>query len=226
VYDTLGPIELVRQPALSMRVRGVGRPLKPNRARKLTITLANPGDAAISPVRLRLGRARGLQAKPATTSARAIDPGAKRTVTVKVTLTGRARNTTKVKLTASAGELVAREKLRFQLRRPSKPGGGNGGRDRPTHLHHVDARSVRRHRRVADPRAVLIPTASGSAVADAGGSRRSSMIAATSLSSAIGIQTRASPTRRRRKQRPPRAAALPVPQAERARNEEHAEYAL
>jgi hypothetical protein len=132
VYDTAGPFELVGQPALSMRMRGAGRPFKPNRARKLRITLANPGDAATSPVRLRLGRARGLRAKPAKKSLGAIDPGARRTVTVKLTLKGRARAATRLKVTASAGELIVREKLRLRLRRPSKPGGGNGGTDRPT----------------------------------------------------------------------------------------------
>jgi hypothetical protein len=131
VYDTAGPFELVGQPALSMRVRGVGRPFKANRARKLKIALANAGDAATSPVRLRLGRARGLRAKPATKSFGAIEPGAKRTVTVKVTLTGRARDATRLKVTASAGELIVREKLTLRLSR-SKPGGGNGGTDRPT----------------------------------------------------------------------------------------------
>jgi hypothetical protein len=132
VYDSAGPLELVGQPALSMRVRGVGRPFKANRARKLKITLANAGDAATSPVRLRLSRARGVQAKPAKKSLGAIDPGDKQTVTVKVTLTGRARDATKLKVTAGAGELVVREKLTLQLRRPSKPGGGDGGADRPT----------------------------------------------------------------------------------------------
>jgi hypothetical protein len=129
-YDVAGPFDLVGQPALSMRVRGVGRSFKPNRPRKLKITLANEGDGATSPVRLRLGRARGLQAKPATQSFGAIEPGGKKTVTLKVKLSGRARDTTKVKLTASAGELVARENLTLVLRRPGKP--GNGRRDRPT----------------------------------------------------------------------------------------------
>jgi hypothetical protein len=115
-----------------MRLRGVGRSFKPNRLRKLKITLANAGDAATSRVRLRLGRARGLQAKPATKSLGAIAPGAKRTVTVNVTLTGRARDSTNVSVTARAGKLIAREKLTFELRRPSKPGGGDGGADHPT----------------------------------------------------------------------------------------------
>lgn len=130
VYDVAGPFELVGQPALSMRVRGLGPSFKPNRPRKLKVTLANEGDGATSPVRLRLGRARGLKAKPAKQSFGAIEPGGKETVTVKVTLSSRARETTKVKLTASAGKLVAREDLTLVLRRPGKP--GNGRRDRPT----------------------------------------------------------------------------------------------
>ena len=131
VYDTAGPVELVGQPALSMRVRGAGPSFKPNRPRKLKITLANTGDAATGPVRLRLGRARGLEAKPAKKALGAIVPGGRRTVSVKVTLRGRARDATKVKLTASAGALIAREKLTLRLRRPSRPGGGGGGGDRP-----------------------------------------------------------------------------------------------
>ena len=131
VYDSTGPIELVGQPALSMRVRGVGRPFRANRPRKLKITLTNTGDAATSPVRLALGRARGVQARPAKTPLGAIDPAGKRTATVKVRLSGRARDATRLKLTASAGELVAREKLTLRLRRPSTPGDGDGGTDRP-----------------------------------------------------------------------------------------------
>ena len=131
VYDTTGPLELVGQPALSMRVRGVGRQFKANRARKLKITLTNPGDAATSSLRLRLRRARGLRVTPARKSLDAIDPGGRRTVTVKVTLTRRARAATGLKVTASAGKLVARDKLTLRLRRPSAPGGGEGG-DRST----------------------------------------------------------------------------------------------
>jgi hypothetical protein len=127
VYDAAGPFELVGQPALSMRVRGVGRPFKPNRPRKLKVTLANAGDAATSPVRLRLSRARGLRVTPAKKSLGTLAPGSKRTVSVEVTLSGRARDATRLKVTASAGGLVARGKPTLYLRKPSKPGGGGGG---------------------------------------------------------------------------------------------------
>lgn len=130
VYDVAGPFDLVGRPALSMRVRGLGPSFAPNRPRRLKITLANEGDGPTSPVRLRLGRAPGLKADPAKSSFGAIEPGGRETATIKVTLSGRARGTTKVKLTASAGELVAREDLTLVLGRPEKPGGR--GSDRPT----------------------------------------------------------------------------------------------
>ena len=124
IYDATGPIDLVGQPTLSMRVTGVDRQFKPNRPRTLKITFTNAGDGASSPLRLRIARARGLRVQPATKSLGALAPGSKRTVRVKVTLTSRARPATKLKLTATAGGLVARGEPTLYLRKPSKPGGG------------------------------------------------------------------------------------------------------
>jgi hypothetical protein len=127
VYDSVGPLTLRGQPALSMRVAGARRTFLPGRSRRVTVTLRNTGDARTRPVRVRFNRARGLTVKAKSTRVKGIAPGGRRRVALTVRLSSRARTATPLKLKASAGELVVRQETTLYVRKPSKPGGGGGG---------------------------------------------------------------------------------------------------
>lgn len=129
VYDAVGPIALVGRPALSLRLRGVSRTFGAGRPRRIKLTLTNGGDAPTGRVRLKFSRARGLAIKTKTRMLRSIAPRQRKTVTATVTLSQRARSTTDLKVTATAGRLVAREETNLHIRKPTKPGGGGGGGD-------------------------------------------------------------------------------------------------
>jgi hypothetical protein len=128
VFDVAGPLPLVGRPALSLRIGGVRRDFRPGRPRKVTLTLANDGHGPTGPVRLKLNRARGLTVKTRTRLA-SIAPGRRAKVTARVTLSSRARDTTDLKVRATAGDLVARLEAPLQLQRPTKPNGGGGDED-------------------------------------------------------------------------------------------------
>jgi hypothetical protein len=125
-YDTVGPIALVGQPTLSLRIAGVARAFGVGRPRTVKLTLTNDGDAPTGRVRLRFGHARGLTVKTKTRTLRSISPRRRKTVTATVTLGDRARTATDLKVTATAGRLIAREESTLYVRKPSKPGGGGG----------------------------------------------------------------------------------------------------
>jgi NPCBM-associated, NEW3 domain of alpha-galactosidase len=129
VYDVAGPLALVGQPALSLKISGVRRDFRPGRPRKVKLTIANDGDGPTEPVRVKLSRARGMKIKTSTRSLKAIAPGRRTKLTATVTLSGRARTTTDLKVKATAGDLVARVEADLYLRKPAKPGGGGGDRD-------------------------------------------------------------------------------------------------
>jgi NPCBM-associated, NEW3 domain of alpha-galactosidase len=126
VYDSVGPIALVGQPALSLRVRGTSRTFRADRPRTIKLTLANGGDAPTGRVRLKFKRARGLTVKTKAKAVKSIAPGRRKTVTATVTLGQRARSATDLKVTATAGRLVARQEATLYVRKPTKPGGGGG----------------------------------------------------------------------------------------------------
>jgi hypothetical protein len=48
-------------------------------------------------------------------------------VSATVTLSRRARTSTDLKVTAAAGQLIARQETTISVRKPTKPGGGGGG---------------------------------------------------------------------------------------------------
>ena len=129
VYDSAGPIALAGQPALSVRISGVPRALGEGRPRKIKLTLTNDGDAPTGRVRLRFSRARGLTIKPKAKTVKSIAPQRRATVAATVTLGRRARSTTDLKVTATAGRLIAREEATLSVKRRPKPGGGGGGGD-------------------------------------------------------------------------------------------------
>jgi hypothetical protein len=125
IYDTAGPLDLVGQPALGLKIRGVPRKISRDRARTIRLTLSNPGDAPTGPVRLRLSRPRGLTVDVKRTL-KPIPAGGRRTVKAKVTLGRRARTTTDLKVTATADKLRVRAEATLVLRTPGGGGGGGG----------------------------------------------------------------------------------------------------
>jgi hypothetical protein len=131
VYDTTGPIELVGQPGLSVRVR-VPEQFRRNRPESLKITVSNPGDGSARRVKLRLGRARGLRLSPRARTLGTIAAGKRKTIRVKARFDDRARSLTELALKASSGRLVAKGTLRLRVHSPPRPNpGGGGGSDLP-----------------------------------------------------------------------------------------------
>ena len=126
VYDSTGPIALVGQPGLSVRVRAP-KQFRRNRSYALQIRLSNPGDGAARRVKLRLGKARGLRLSPRARSLGTIAAGKHKTIRVKARFDDRARSLTKLVLRASSGRLVAQGTLRLSVRTPRRPRGGGGG---------------------------------------------------------------------------------------------------
>jgi hypothetical protein len=126
VYDTTGPIELVGQPGLSVRVR-VPKQFKRNRSESLKITVSNPGDGSARRVKLRLGRARGLRLSPRARTLGTIAAGKRKTIRVKARFDDRARGLTELALRASSGRLVAKGTLRLRVHTPDRRTGGGGG---------------------------------------------------------------------------------------------------
>lgn len=126
VYDQVGPVALVGLPELAGRLRGTAHPFTAGRSYRVTLTLTNPGDAPTRRVRLQAARARGLTVKLARRSLPPIPAGGRRTVSVTVTLSRRARMRTDLVLTATAGKVVARALQTLYLNTPSRPRGGDG----------------------------------------------------------------------------------------------------
>ncbi len=126
VYDTTGPIPVAPVPVTQLRLRDVPRRLPADRTRRVRVTVSNAGDAPTRPVRLRVSSARGLRATPTTSRLKAIAPGKSRTVTLRVSLTSRARAQTELKMTATAGQQKVQASSRITLQRPARPSGSGG----------------------------------------------------------------------------------------------------
>jgi hypothetical protein len=129
VYDSAGPIALVGQPGLSVRVRAP-KQFQRNRSQSLRIAISNPGDGPARRVKLRLGQARGLRLSPRSQSFGTLAPGKRKTIRVKVRFDDRARSLTELALRASSGRLVAKGTLRLRVRTPRRPSGNGGGGQR------------------------------------------------------------------------------------------------
>jgi hypothetical protein len=144
IYDGAGPFDIAAaapppaQPAptpqptpqpkpapkhakLAVDVTGIPTTIRRNRWMRLKVAVANPGSAAARKVRLAVGPAQGLSARPRTRTIKLIKAGRRSTATVRVKLTGRARRTTEVAVKASAGRLVARQTLALRIGSPPKP---------------------------------------------------------------------------------------------------------
>ena len=128
IYDSLGPIPLRGQPALEAELRKVPEALTPGSERRIKLRLRNPGDAPTGRIRLSIKRARGLTVK-APRRLRSIRPGGRRTATITISLSSRAKSFTTLRVTAKAGRLSAHAENEIYLRSPQKPRGGGGGGD-------------------------------------------------------------------------------------------------
>jgi hypothetical protein len=134
VYDTVGPIALVPQPALSLRLSGVPERVRSGRRYRLKVKVSNPGAAATGRLRVRLASARGLSAGRRALTVASVAPGKARTVTLPLRLSASARPLTDLKVSAVAGKLKVEAERRVFVRTPArtkKPSGG-GGRPRPS----------------------------------------------------------------------------------------------
>lgn len=126
VYDTAGPIELVPQPSLSLRLGGLPKTVRSGRTYRLKVKVSNPGDAPTGRVRLTLARARGLTAKPKRVTLRSIGAGHGRTATIAVRLSARAETGTDLEVRAVAGKLDLKAETLVYVRKPTRPSGGGG----------------------------------------------------------------------------------------------------
>lgn len=106
VYDVAGPYKLRAMPELATRLSKVPALMRPNRERKIRVTVSNPGDAPTGRVRLRVSEARGLKVK-GPRQLPSIRPDARRQVVLRLTLNRRAKTTTELEVTA-----IAKNKLR------------------------------------------------------------------------------------------------------------------
>ncbi len=134
VYDSVGPIALVGQPVLGLRIGRVPKRIPEGKRRTIRVTVANTGNAPTRRVRLKVARAKGLKATVEPRVLKPIEAGHKRTVSVAVTLGAKASLATDLKVSAKAGKLVARAEDTLYVRRKGKPstgGGGGGGYDGP-----------------------------------------------------------------------------------------------
>lgn len=132
VYDSATVYGFRGMPELALRVPEIRRPLRAGQTRWLRITVSNPGDGPLRNVRLRINRPRGVKIAPQARLIRRIKPRGKATVTVRLTMTRRANNLNRLRITARAGQLVASEATSVARRRPQatpRPGGGGGGGD-------------------------------------------------------------------------------------------------
>lgn len=126
LYDTVGPIALQAQPALEVKLGKAPRVLRPGRSYRMKLTLRNPGDAPTGRIRVKISRARGLTAKT-TRTVNSLRAHARRTVTIKVTASRRAKTFTPLRVTATAGKLRARDETDLIVRERSKPSRSSGG---------------------------------------------------------------------------------------------------
>lgn len=126
VYDVAGPFNLRALPELELRLGKLPSKMRPGRTRKVRAILRNPGDAPTGRVRLAVSRARGMKVRMSRRVA-PLGAGARRKVQLRVTLSRRARTSTKLRLTATSGNgLRARDqgRLFLQKKRRAKPGKG------------------------------------------------------------------------------------------------------
>ncbi len=125
--DMTAPVGLRAQPELVTELGRLPASQRVGQRRTVRVVLRNPGHKSTGRIRLSVANARGLSVQHPRTVA-SLKPGARRTVTLTTSLTRRAKPTTRLRVTATAGDLRAR--VDGQLRRgseSSRGGSGSGG---------------------------------------------------------------------------------------------------
>lgn len=123
VYDQAGPFTLR---ALAGLTAELSKPptMSPDRTRTIRVVLRNPGHAKTGRIRLSVARARGLTVHHAR-NVGSIAGGKRKTVALRVTLSSRAKTTTKLRVKATAPrKLSADAEAKLYLAKPSSGGGG------------------------------------------------------------------------------------------------------
>lgn len=128
VYDSATVHGFEGLAELAMRVPELKNPLKVGQTRRLKLTIRNPGDGPLRNLRLRVTPPRGVNVGPRARLIRRVKPRGKATVTVKVTMTAKAKFTNRLQISMRSGRLVAKESVTVERQRPKpKPRRGGGG---------------------------------------------------------------------------------------------------
>lgn len=128
LVDTASATVLRAQPELVAEAGKMPPSQRVGQRRKVRVVLRNPGHAKTGRIRLSVAKARGLSVQHPKTIA-SLKPGAKRTVTLTTSLTSSAKASTRLRVTASAGDLRAR--VDGRLRRAGTSGGSGSGQPTP-----------------------------------------------------------------------------------------------
>jgi hypothetical protein len=132
VYDQAGPFALRATAGLTAEI-GKAPTMRPGRTRTIRVVLRNPGHAKTGRIRLSVPGARGMRVSHPRRLG-SIAGGKRRTVALRVTLSSRAKPTTKLRVKVTAPrKLSAAAETSLRLIRPSSGagGGGNGSGDGP-----------------------------------------------------------------------------------------------
>lgn len=129
--DLTSVAPLTAQPELAASLRNVPKSQKPGQRRTVRLVIRNPGHARTSKIRIRVSRQRGLSVRHARTAA-TLKPGAQRTIRLTASLSPRAKPTTPLRVTVSAG--TAKTRVDGELRRAGTSGGSGGGGSRTPRL--------------------------------------------------------------------------------------------
>lgn len=125
VYDVAGPFALKGLPELEVRLGKAPAIFRSGKPRTIRATVRNVGDGPTGRVRLAVPGAKGLKvAMPKRLNS--IRPGARRTVSLRVTLSSRSESFTTLRLRATGADGV-RAEADDRLYRSSRTGGSSGG---------------------------------------------------------------------------------------------------
>ncbi len=115
---------MTAQAELTATLRGVPKRQKAGQRRTVRLVLRNRGHARTGKIRISVGKRRGLSVRHARTVS-SLKPGAQRTIRVTTSLTSKAKSTTPLRVTVSAGSLKTR--VDGELRRTGASGGSGSG---------------------------------------------------------------------------------------------------
>lgn len=127
VYDRIGTVGFRGLPSLRMNIQKVRRAVPVNRARRIKVIVANPGDAPLRGATVRFAGDRGVKVSPRLRRLGVVRPGKRRAVFVRVRPRKAAGTSADLKATVRAGKLVARSTRTFKVKQPRRKSSGGGG---------------------------------------------------------------------------------------------------